>query len=285
MNNRKAARAVSCVLLMSVALVASSLCGPASAGAGSFAAPSPTVSFVSPAHCVEPGALCTLQVMVDDEVDSLSCMDISIVYDPTLVECMNVIEGKLFKEAGYPTFFPPWQKIPPDTVNAIDCLLGYKSYFLSPGELARFVFKAKTPGICSVSFAAIRLWDIDRVELSPLTGDDAEIVVCEPTGDDAATPRVGALRNHPNPFNPSTVLTLWLPGADGWPAESEVLLDIFSVSGEKVRTLFAGTVVSGANELVWDGRDDRGTVVATGVYIGVAQTKRGVFKHKMIVIR
>jgi len=284
MNHCKAARAVSCVLLMSVALVASSLCGPASAGAGSPASPSPIVSFTPLEKCVEPGALCTLQVMVDDAADSLSCMDLSIVFDPTLIECMNVLEGELFKQAGYPTFFS-WEKVPPDTVNAIDCLLGYQSYFLSPGELARFVFKAKTPGICRVSFTAIRLWDIDRVELSPLAGEHAEIVVCEPTGDDAAAPRIGALRNHPNPFNPSTVLTLWLPYADGRPAEFEVSLDIFSASGEKVRALFAGNLVSGANELVWDGRDNRGAVAAAGVYFAVAQTVRGVLKRKMVVIR
>jgi hypothetical protein len=284
MNNCKAARAVSCVLLMSAALAASSLWGPASADAGALAASNPTVSFVSPAHCVEPGALCTLQVIVDDGVDSLSCMDISIVYDPTLVECMNVLEGRLFKQAGYPTFFT-WERVPPDTVNAIDCLLGYQSFFRPPGELARFVFKGKTPGICPVSFTAIRLWDIDRIELSPVAGAPVSIVVCSSTGNDAPIPAVGALRNYPNPFNPSTVLTLWLPGADGRPVKSEVLLDIFSVSGEKVRALYAGALVSGANEFVWDGRDDRGAVVATGVYIGVARTERGVFKHKMIVIR
>lgn len=284
MNNCKAARAVSRVLLVSAALVVSSLCGPARAGEGSFPASNPTVSFVSPAHCVEPGALCTLQVVVDDAVDSLSCMDISIVYDPTLVECTNVLEGKLFKQAGYPTFFT-WEKVPPDTVNAIDCLLGYQSYFLPPGQLARFVFKGKTPGICPVSFTALRLWDIDRVELSPLAGEHADIIVCGSTGEDAAIPRVGALRNYPNPCNPSTVLSLWLPYVDGRSAASEVLLDIFSVSGEKVRTLFAGTLVSGANELVWDGKDDRGAIVATGVYIGVARTERGVFRRKMVVVR
>jgi hypothetical protein len=284
MNHRRAARAVSCVLLMSAALAASILRGPASAGAGSFAASSPTVSFASPAQCVEPGALCTLQVMVDGAVDSLSCMDLSIVFDPTLVECMNVLEGNLFKQAGYPTFFS-WEKVLPDTVNAIDCLLGYQSYFRSPGELARFVFKAKTPGICPISFAAVRLWDIDRVELSTLAGEHADIIVCGTTGEDAATPRAGALRNYPNPCNPSTVLTLWLPDAGGRAAESEVLLDIFSVSGEKVRTLFAGTLASGANEIVWDGKDDRGAVVATGVYVGVAKTERGVFRRKMVVVR
>ncbi len=188
---------------------------PASAAAGSFAASNPTVSFASPAHCVEPGALCTLQVMVDQAVDSLSCMGVYIALDDTAVaDFKNAYEGQLFRAAGYPTFFH-WETITPESADAEDCVLGYRSYFLAPGELVRFVFQAKAPGICRVSFTAIRLWDINRVELAPIAGEHADIVVCAPAGDDAAPIRTGALHNYPNPFNPSTVLTLWLPRADG----------------------------------------------------------------------
>jgi len=221
--------------------------------------------------------------MVDDAVDSLSCMEIVIRYDTAYAVCTGAIEGTRYKQSGYPTFFR-WEKIPPDTMTAVDCVLGYRSCFLAPGELVRFVFRAKMPGICHVSFAGLRLWDIDRVELSPVAGEHADIVVCASTGNDAASPRAGALRNYPNPFNPSTVLTLVLPSADGRIAGSEVRLDIFSVSGERVRALYAGSLAPGANELVWDGRDDRGAVVPTGVYVGVARTDRGVFKRKMVVV-
>ena len=285
MKHYKTARAVSCVLEPFVTLAALILCMPASADAGSFAAPSPTVSFASPAQYVEPGALCALQVMVNSAVDSLSCMGVYIALDDTAVADVKIAyEGQLFKTAGYPTFFY-WEKITPDSANAEDCVLGYRTYFLTPGELVRFVFRAKVPGICRISFTAIRLWDINRVELSPLAGEHTDIIVGESTGNDAVPPRVGALTNYPNPFNPATVLTLRLPHGDGRAAGSEVRLDIFSVSGERVRALYAGTLASGAHELFWDGRDDRGAVVPTGVYIGVAQTERGVFKRKMIAIR
>jgi hypothetical protein len=283
MNHWAAVRAVGCALILAAACDASILSGPAGARAGSPASSNPAVSFVSPAQCVEPGAVCTLQVMVDDAVDSLSCMDISIVFDPVLVECTKVLEGKLYKHAGYPTFFS-WETVPPDGVNAIDCLLGYRSYFLSPGELVRFVFEAKTPGICHVSFDAVRLWDIDRVELAPILGEDANIVVCGSTGNDAVLPYAGGLRNYPNPFNPATVLTLRLPNAPGGAAASEVHLDIYSVSGERVRSLFAGSLNAGPHDFLWDGRDDRGAAVATGMYIGVARTDGGVFRRKMVLV-
>jgi hypothetical protein len=284
MYHCRAIRAVSCGLLLCAAFAASILRGPAKADEGSSDSPNPTVSFVSLEQCVEPGALCTLQVMVDDAVDSLSCMDLSLVFDPTLVECMNVLAGNLFKHAGYPTFFS-WEMVSPDTVHVVDCLLGYRSYFLSPGELVRFVFKANVPGVCGVSIASVRLWDINRIELDPLAGEDADIVVCGSTGDDPMVPSAGSLRNYPNPFNPSTVLTLRLPDADGGAAESEVHLDIYSVSGERVRALFSGTLNPGPHEFLWNGRDDRGAAVAAGVYIGIARTDRGVFRRKMVVIR
>ena len=284
MNRCGTARPASRVLLFFATLAALVPCGPASAGTGTWAASSPTVSFVSPAQCVEPGALCTLQVMVDQAVDSLSCMEVKIRYDTMYAACAGAIEGTLYKRSGYPTFFS-WEELPPDTVTAVDCVLGYRSCFLAPGELVRFVFHAKAPGICRISFASIRLWDIDRVELAPIAGEQADLVVCASTGNDAALPRAGALDNYPNPFNPSTVLILRLPHKDDSGAESEVRLDIFSVSGERVRALYAGALASGAHELVWDGRDDRGAVVAAGVYIGIAQTARGVFRRKMVVVR
>jgi hypothetical protein len=285
MNQCGTTRAVSCVLPLFAALAALVPWEPASAGAGPFAAPNPTVSFAPPVEYVEPGALCTLQVMVDGAVDSLSCMGVYIALDDTAVADVKIAyEGKLFKTAGRPTFFY-WEETAPDSANAEDCVLGYRTYFLAPGELARFVFQAKMPGMCRISFTSIRLWDINRVELAPMAGAHADIVVRAPTGNDAVPPRAGALHNHPNPFNPSTVLTLWLPRGDGRVTGSDVQLDIFSVSGEKVRALYAGSLAVGAHELVWDGRDDRGAVVATGVYIGIARTERGVFKRKMVVVR
>jgi flagellar hook assembly protein FlgD len=106
-----------------------------------------------------------------------------------------------------------------------------------------------------------------------------------PTGVDLPATRSGALVNYPNPFNPSTMLTLRLPFGEDAAGDSEVRIDIFTVSGERVRALYAGALAAAEKELVWDGRDDRGAVVPSGVYIGVARTEHGVFKRKMIAVR
>jgi hypothetical protein len=68
-------------------------------------------------------------------------------------------------------------------------------------------------------------------------------------------------QNFPNPFNPTTTLRFSVPtGAE------RVKLSILNVSGRVVRTLVDGTAEPGLQSKVWDGTDDRGEAVASGVY-------------------
>jgi len=64
----------------------------------------------------------------------------------------------------------------------------------------------------------------------------------------------------PNPFNPVTTVTYEAP------AGASVRLAIYNVTGRLVRTLVDGEVGSGQRTVVWDGRDDRGVEVQSGVY-------------------
>jgi len=76
------------------------------------------------------------------------------------------------------------------------------------------------------------------------------------------SPAVFALNgNFPNPFNMSTTIQFTLPGA------GEVRLDIFNVTGQKVRTLVRQTMDAGVHRMVWDGRTDNGQTVSSGVYL------------------
>ena len=65
---------------------------------------------------------------------------------------------------------------------------------------------------------------------------------------------------YPNPFNPQTRIVFDL--AQAGPAR----LTIHDLSGRLVRTLIAGERMAGAGEVVWNGTDDHGQSVATGVY-------------------
>lgn len=77
----------------------------------------------------------------------------------------------------------------------------------------------------------------------------------------AAPAAAAALRpNFPNPFNPSTTFSFELKDAD------QAELVVLDVRGHLVRTLVSGVVEGGVHEVVWDGRDDAGRPVSSGVY-------------------
>lgn len=86
-------------------------------------------------------------------------------------------------------------------------------------------------------------------------------------------------RNYPNPFNHQTSIEFMLPD------ESFVELDIFSLTGQKVRSLISNTKSAGIHRLVWEGCDDEGRIVSSGVYISHLRTESVASFHKMIFIK
>jgi hypothetical protein len=77
-------------------------------------------------------------------------------------------------------------------------------------------------------------------------------------------PSVFALaQNYPNPFNPITTIQYSVKGDQSSPYVS---LKIFNLLGQQVRTLVDGDRDSGYYSVTWDGRDDRGREVPSGVY-------------------
>lgn len=67
---------------------------------------------------------------------------------------------------------------------------------------------------------------------------------------------------YPNPFNPMTTISYDLP------EQAAVVLSIYDAAGRQIRTLIGGEVVqAGPHNVVWNGRNDTGQVVAAGVYL------------------
>lgn len=86
-------------------------------------------------------------------------------------------------------------------------------------------------------------------------------------------------QNYPNPFNPETRFTLDLP-EDG---SAEVV--IFSVTGQKVKTLLAGFQTAGRYSVTWNGTTDSGEMAATGLYWYRVTSSSGTAVKKMQLIR
>jgi len=66
--------------------------------------------------------------------------------------------------------------------------------------------------------------------------------------------------NYPNPFNPITTFSYSLAG------ESKVVLTLFNIKGQKIKTLVNEKQTAGNHQVIWDGTDDNGKKVSTGVY-------------------
>jgi hypothetical protein len=71
-----------------------------------------------------------------------------------------------------------------------------------------------------------------------------------------------AVRHYPNPFNPTTTIALDLPRA------GTVRLQVYDLRGRLVRTLLDEHRPAGHHEVVWNGRDDAGRALSSGVYFG-----------------
>lgn len=92
--------------------------------------------------------------------------------------------------------------------------------------------------------------------------------------------RAELFQNEPNPFNPATEIRFRVD------SDMRVHLAIFDVAGRRVRILADGRVAGGALHRVrWDGTDDRGTVMPSGVYVYRLSSATTNLSRKMILVR
>ena len=135
--------------------------------------------------------------------------------------------------------------------------------------------------------------DLVRIE-GNLTGtfylDDVRLVTRIPSGPppptavleahDETTPNEFALeRNYPNPFNSDTVIRFALPQA------ADIELAVYNLAGQQVARLVRGQRPAGRYTINWDGRNDQGEGLATGVYIYRLRAGDLVRSHKLLLLR
>jgi hypothetical protein len=87
-------------------------------------------------------------------------------------------------------------------------------------------------------------------------------------------------QNFPNPFNPSTTISFTLP------VQSHITLKVYNITGQQVKSLLAKNMDAGIHYIRWDGKDDRGAKVASGLYIYHMRTATGKhFSGKMVLLK
>ena len=86
-------------------------------------------------------------------------------------------------------------------------------------------------------------------------------------------------QNYPNPFNSGTAIAFDLPYGE------TVDLTVYTISGQKVATLVRGTRAAGYHQVFWDGRDEDGAELASGVYLYRLQVGDQLKTRKMLLLR
>ncbi|MBN2104036.1 T9SS type A sorting domain-containing protein [bacterium] len=87
-------------------------------------------------------------------------------------------------------------------------------------------------------------------------------------------------RNYPNPFNPNTTIAFSISGP------SLLRLEVYNVFGEKIRTLISDRQYeAGRWKAVWDGRNDKGAAVSSGIYFFRLTAGSRVQTRKMMLVK
>ncbi|OQX92517.1 MAG: hypothetical protein B6D58_02605 [candidate division Zixibacteria bacterium 4484_95] len=87
------------------------------------------------------------------------------------------------------------------------------------------------------------------------------------------------MQNFPNPFNASTNIRFNLA------KNTDVELSIYNLLGRKVTTLVSGNMTAGLKSVTWNGKDNSGNQVASGLYLYVLKTDDGSQSKQMLLLK
>jgi hypothetical protein len=142
----------------------------------------------------------------------------------------------------------------------------------TPWIMSPFYLDTSGTGLLEIIYSESPLELIDY----EATGNYGEKVIFEI--DDVTPAREFLLhQNHPNPFNSSTAISFELPYQWEWQ------LEIFNITGQNVRS-FSGNDI-GFTSVLWDGKDDAGHELSSGIYLYHLKTGEFTESKKMVILK
>lgn len=118
-----------------------------------------------------------------------------------------------------------------------------------------------------------------KLENIQLCDKEGKLLKVQKTYDNESPSGLFLSQNYPNPFNPETYIDFVLP------SELQVSLKIYNIKGQVVTTLLQGRMDPGAHTVRWDGRNDSGEKVSSGVYFYRFTAGERSFVKKMVLLK
>lgn len=149
--------------------------------------------------------------------------------------------------------------------------------FLSAAEGTLVNLRANGKDLTSIKIKKATLFGVDAM---PLDLDICGELRFKGSENSESTPQHFSLsQNYPNPFNPQTSINYALP------QDAQVRLILYNILGEKVKTLVDERQSAGYKMVWWDGRDERGDKVASGVYFYRMEADKFTDVKKMLLVK
>ena len=118
---------------------------------------------------------------------------------------------------------------------------------------------------------------LKTVEMAKADGQDVKVIKKE--NSQSLPEEFNLYQNYPNPFNPETRIDFDLPQS------GQTRLVVYNILGEKVRNLIDENLPAGRHSIMWDGHDNRGQAVSSGIYLYRLETKTGQSTRKMMLLK
>jgi len=200
--------------------------------------------------------------LVMEQADGVISADIVFSYDPQVLEFVGISKTALSE-----SFQLVYNDDEPGKLRA--GLYG-TTPITETGELVVLAFK-----VIGEEGQTSRL-SLERYQLNagPVKSAEAKLTVV------TRIPKEYALsQNYPNPFNPTTKINYQLP-EEGW-----VTLKVYNIEGQLVRTLVKGHQEAGYHSVRWNGRDQVGKEVTSGIYFYRITTGKFTDTKKMVLMK
>jgi hypothetical protein len=154
----------------------------------------------------------------------------------------------------------------------------------SPGDIELEFYYGSRSAMQNKKIATYRCISSDnpaRIQQSLNSGDYAEAWFVSLREDSSIIPSAIklTLSNYPNPFNPDTTIFYNIP------QDGKVSLEIYNIKGQLVKHIVSGFQPEGNYEVVWNGKDDAGKQVSSGIYYYRITAFGKILNRKMLLLK
>jgi hypothetical protein len=193
--------------------------------------------------------------------------DIVIYADASAMEWVNI----MIQMANAYTYLDPSYKGPAANSDHHSFYQwGYDAVFATEGDFFSFGWHKNYDVVDSLNFPYMK--EVVKMCLGTLW--------CVAAEEEVKVPGSFSLsQNYPNPFNSETVIEYSLP------KESQVELVIYNILRQRVKTLLDQEETAGYKRRIWDGKNEKGQVVASGIYFYRMKTEEFTQSKKMLLLK